>query len=72
MDINKTWKINEDKIALSGEVKKLAEQKKYVDIVKKVPDVRWDKVNELKKQIKSGSYFENIDLDDVADKLLNS
>lgn len=64
--------IKSDKIALSGEGKKLTEQKKYIDIVKKTPDIRWDKVNSIKEKIKSGNYFESIDMNELADKIIES
>ena len=38
-------------------------------IVAKAPDVREDRVNEIKKQIESGTY--NISMTDVADKVVS-
>lgn len=63
--------INKDEIAFSSEVKKYAKLKKYIDIVKKVPDVRKDVVEKVKKKINLENYFENVDLDKLADKIID-
>ncbi len=55
-----------DKLELSqkGKDYRVAKQ-----IVAQTPDVREDKVNEIKKQIESGTY--SIGMTEVADKLIN-
>ncbi len=62
---------NNDKISLSKESQKIKENQKYIDIVKESPDIRWDIVNKVKEKIKSGDYFNNIDLNKLADKILD-
>lgn len=42
--------------------------KKANEIVAETPDIRWDKVEALKKKIQSGEY--KVDAGDIADKLL--
>ncbi|NLO09352.1 MAG: flagellar biosynthesis anti-sigma factor FlgM [Clostridiales bacterium] len=55
-----------DKLEISqkGQDYRVAKQ-----IVTQTPDVREDKVNQIKKQIESGTY--NINMTDVADKVVN-
>jgi len=54
-----------DKISLSGKAQEINELKQ---IIKDMPDIRTDKVDQLKKAIDSGSY--NIDSYKVAEKIL--
>jgi negative regulator of flagellin synthesis FlgM len=54
-----------DKVQLSAEAKELQKAK---DIVSKAPDVREEKVEELKRQIKFGTY--QVTAEQVADKIL--
>jgi negative regulator of flagellin synthesis FlgM len=55
-----------DKLEISqkGQDYRVAKQ-----IVTQTPDVREDKVNQIKKQIESGTY--NINMTEVADKVVN-
>ncbi len=55
-----------DKLEISqkGQDYRVAKQ-----VVSQTPDVREDKVNQIKRQIESGSY--NIDMTEVADKVVN-
>ncbi|HEV7644463.1 MAG TPA: flagellar biosynthesis anti-sigma factor FlgM [Pyrinomonadaceae bacterium] len=55
-----------DKVELSG---KSAEFSKLVDQVKQLPDIRHDRVNELKQKIASGNYEPSAE--DIADAILN-
>jgi negative regulator of flagellin synthesis FlgM len=57
--------LSEDKIALSPEAKQIQEAKKLLD---SLPDIREDKVAEIKEQIESGAY--NIDGEKIAFKMI--
>ncbi len=56
---------DKDKISLSGEAKEISELK---SLIEQLPEIRTDKVEELKKAIDAGSY--NIDSLKVAEKIL--
>ncbi len=56
-----------DTVSLSNDLKDLQLVKKAVD---KSPSIRSEKVDELKSQIKSGTY--KIDAEKIAGKMLNS
>jgi negative regulator of flagellin synthesis FlgM len=64
---NNTQKVeeSEDKISLSGKAKEISELKTLID---QLPDIRMDKVEEIKKAIDSGNY--NIDARKIAEKIL--
>jgi negative regulator of flagellin synthesis FlgM len=61
-----------DKVSLSAEAKQMAELQRAVDIVKNAPDVRADKVAEMKKFIANGGYSNSEVINKVADKLLET
>ncbi|RJR15186.1 MAG: flagellar biosynthesis anti-sigma factor FlgM [Nitrospiraceae bacterium] len=56
---------DKDKISLSGRAKEISE---LMGLIEKLPDVRMDKVDELKKAIDTGNY--NFDSLKVAEKIL--
>ena len=58
-------KADKDKVELSG---KGAEFGKLIDQVKQLPDVRQDRVNEIKQKIASGNYQPAAE--DIADAIL--
>lgn len=62
-----------DSIEISSEGKKAAEASKVTQLVNDTPDIRADRVQEIKDQIANGTY--NFDdpkvLDMVADKIAN-
>lgn len=62
-----------DSIQISSEGKKAAEMSKFSQIVKETPDIRVDRVNEIKEKIASGTYDFNNDkiLEMVADRIAN-
>ncbi|MBN1500431.1 MAG: flagellar biosynthesis anti-sigma factor FlgM [Spirochaetes bacterium] len=63
-----------DKLEISSEGLKAAEEAKYIQMVKDSPDVRLEKVLALKEQIANGTYDRHLDnkvLNAVAGKLLN-
>ncbi|MBL7202868.1 MAG: flagellar biosynthesis anti-sigma factor FlgM [Desulfobacteraceae bacterium] len=57
--------LSEDKVALSPEAKQIQEAKRLLD---SLPDIREDKVAEIKEQIESGAY--NIDGEKIAFKMI--
>jgi negative regulator of flagellin synthesis FlgM len=64
-----------DSIQFSSESLKAAEEAKYTQIVKETPDVRQERIEELKAQMKDGTYDKHLDdkiLGMVADKLVNN
>ncbi len=61
-----------DKITLSGNVKNYAEQKKYIEIVKQAPDIRQDVVNKVLEKIKNDDYFDKVDLNKLAEKMIEN
>ena len=65
--------VKEDSIQISSEGKKAAELSKVAQAVKDVPDIRLDRVNELKEKIASGTYNFNDEkiLEMVADRIAN-
>lgn len=56
---------NKDKISLSGRAKEISG---LMGLIDKLPEIRMDKVEELKKSIDTGSY--NFDSLKVAEKIL--
>ncbi len=67
----KNDKVKSDQISLSNEVKKLAEQQKYIDIVKEAPDIRWEVVDKVKEKLESDNYLDEVDMNLLAEKILN-
>ena len=66
-NIKKQEKVtSNDEVTFSSEAKKFAEVKKMLS---DVPDVRWDKVNEIKERMASGNY--NVKTEEVAEKILS-
>ncbi len=64
-----------DSLQISSEGKKAAEIARYTKIVNKTPDIRADRVREIKEQIKNGTYDkfnDNKVLEMVADKIATS
>jgi len=57
--------LSEDKVALSPEAKQIQGAKKLLD---SLPDIREDKVAEIKEQIEAGTY--NIDGEKIAFKMI--
>jgi negative regulator of flagellin synthesis FlgM len=60
-----------DSVQISSEAKSAAETAKIAQVIQSAPDIRVDRVNELKEKIANGTY--NFDdpkvLDRVADKI---
>jgi negative regulator of flagellin synthesis FlgM len=61
-----------DSIEISSEAKKAAELSRYTQIVKEAPDIRADRVKEIKERIQDGTYDKFTDdkvLEMVAEKI---
>ncbi len=74
--LNKTQNVsnNSDSIQISTEGLKAADEAKVTQLVRQTADIRQEKVNQIKKQIKDGTYDRHLDdkvLSLVADKLMN-
>ncbi|WP_273321766.1 MULTISPECIES: flagellar biosynthesis anti-sigma factor FlgM [Vallitalea] len=80
-NVNNAYKVNQtDRISKVSKVKKEKDSLAISDIakelqiakkaVKNAPDIRQDKVNDIKKRIQSGSY--NVSAREVADKIVDS
>jgi negative regulator of flagellin synthesis FlgM len=59
-----------DSLNISSEAQELNESKRIRDMVNQAPDVRQDRVQELKAKINDPDYITNNMLKDVAGKLL--
>ena len=60
-----------DSVEISSEAKKAAEQSKIAQVVKQTPNIRAERVREIKEQIANGTYDFNDDriIDKVAEKI---
>ncbi len=60
-----------DSVEISSEAKQAAEQSKIAHIVKQTPDIRAERVKQIKEQIANGTYDFNDDriIDKVAEKI---
>ena len=79
-NINNAYKVNAtDRISKISKVKKEKDSLAISDVakelqiakkaVKNTPDIRYDKVNDIKKRMKSGSY--DVTTKEVADKIID-
>ena len=57
--------VSEDKVALSPEAKQIQEAKKIID---SLPDIREDKVAEIRARIEDGTY--SVDSEKIASKMI--
>jgi negative regulator of flagellin synthesis FlgM len=72
---NTETKKSSDSVQISSEGLKAAEEARFLQMVQEAPDVRADRVNQIKEQIANGTYDKHLDdkvLDMVADTLLNN
>ena len=58
-----------DSVQISGEAKRTAEVRKYIDIVKSSSDIREDKVKMAKQKLKNGEYLKPEIYEKVAERL---
>lgn len=79
IDQNKVSKVNhredsstpgQDDVRISEEAKRLAEEQRIQSLVNSAPDIREDRVAEVKAKLESGAYDNPEVLDNVAEKLL--
>ncbi len=74
--VNKPKSVNTNnnsyQVSISAEARKQAEIAKYQEIVKNSPDVRMDKINEVKKKIETGDYFNNFSPELLTNKIMNT
>jgi len=60
-------KQKEDKIDLSSQAKKISE---YLEIIKKMPDVREEKIKEVEKGLAAGEYNSKEILEKILEKII--
>ena len=61
-----------DSISVSEEAKEMAEAYYLEEVAKETPDVRADKIAELKEKIKDPNYLNNAVINSAADKFLSA
>jgi negative regulator of flagellin synthesis FlgM len=59
-----------DSINISSDAKTMGEVYKAVEQVKNSSDIRWDRVEEVKKKLEDPSYIDTTVIDKVADRLM--
>ncbi|HBD93808.1 MAG: hypothetical protein A2015_00885 [Spirochaetes bacterium GWF1_31_7] len=60
-----------DSVSISSKAEELNENKRIMDMINEVPDVRADRVKELKAKINDPAYINDKLISGLADKLLN-
>ncbi|MEM5947072.1 flagellar biosynthesis anti-sigma factor FlgM [Spirochaetia bacterium 38H-sp] len=60
-----------DSVSISQEAVRRAEFHKAVETVKATPDIRMDRVEEVKKKLEDPSYIDDTVIDVVADRILD-
>ena len=60
-----------DSVSISKEAMDMAETQRIMEIVKNTPDVRSDKINEIKAKINNPDYVNNDLIDKVAEEILD-
>ena len=60
-----------DSISVSKEAKDMSEFLKVSEDIKNTPDIRMDRVNEVKEKLKDPSYINNKVIEAVADSILD-
>ena len=61
-----------DSVSISKEAINMAENSKIMEIIKNTPDVRTDRVNEIKAKINNPDYINRDIIDKVAEKIIES
>jgi negative regulator of flagellin synthesis FlgM len=73
---NKTGRINKkekaDSINISEDAKNMAEVYKATEEVKNSPDIRLERIEDIKKKLKDPNYINQKVLESVADKIMDS
>jgi len=74
--INKTSQAQKtnslDSVNISQEAKSMADSSKIKEIIQNTPDVRMDKINEVREKMKDPDYLDKIIADGLADKIMES
>ena len=65
------YKSEHDSISVSMEARTMAELYQVAEIVKNSDDVRYDRVEEVKRKLEDPSYINDAILDIVADKIMD-
>jgi len=60
-----------ERVAISGEAKQAEGVLPYVRVVRQLPDIRQDRVDEVQRKIDSGSYPDDNDIRETAKRLLS-
>ena len=66
----RTMGVGERKGVSSAETHRKRDVARYVELVKKMPDIRGDVVSRAKKRVRSGVYFRRASSRKTADKML--
>ena len=61
-----------DSVSISKEAINMAETSKIMEIIKNTPDVRIDKINEIKAKIDNPDYINKDIIDKIAEKIIES
>lgn len=67
--VNSTAEIKKDSVDISNEAKIRAEVEKYKSIIKNTPDVRKEKIDQVKERLQSEYYNSKKVYEDIASKL---
>jgi negative regulator of flagellin synthesis FlgM len=74
--VNKKDPINKsnstDSVSISKEALNMAEANKALEIVNNAPDVRSDRVNEVKAKLQNPDYIDEIIANSIADKIMKA
>ncbi len=61
-----------DSVSISKEALNMAETSKIMEIIKNTPDVRIDRINEVKAKLDNPDYIDNAITESVAEKIMES
>ena len=61
-----------DSVKISNEALNKAETNKIMEIVNNAPDVRIDRVNEVKEKLKNSDYIDEMVTDNLAEKIMEA
>ncbi|HOJ49530.1 MAG TPA: flagellar biosynthesis anti-sigma factor FlgM [Spirochaetota bacterium] len=70
-NVKTTNKTKTDSIHISDEAKLRAEVEKYKEVIKNTPDIRQDRIAQVKERLKSEYYNSSKIYNDIASKLSN-
>jgi len=69
-----SFEIKDEVTISSSALKKFKEgaDEKIKQIINNTPDIRLDKVNEVRERLKQGDYYQSVNLDVMAERILRS